>query len=163
MGVVVPLRTLFKEPFGPWRDRDVLNNNWQTNVNRILTLDELLLTRGDEAVGLDATDLLPPDDSQEDAAQAAEVDPVFFMAVLSIDEPRKRLFDNTGTRKNLLTDVGWGLLEKQWKERAGNNEWWKDSHLKDMPTLKIKIVGQVCNSVRYLEGYTILTCCETIG
>jgi hypothetical protein len=157
--VVTPLRETFAEPFGPWKDHNVLSHKLQTTIKQVLELNELFLSQGAEPAGLDATDLLPPDPDSADHEQVSShnVEPVFFRGVLHIRQPFERLFDKrAGTRKdNVLTDTGFDLLVRQWRERA-DNERWKDSHLRDIPVLKIKLVGRVSNSVRFLEGIHVI-------
>jgi hypothetical protein len=160
--VVTSLRTTFAEPFGPWRDHEALHHNLQTVKGRVLILNDFALTRGVGYVGLDATDLLPldPDTGYVEEVSPQNVEPVFFRAVLSIENPFGRLFDKRGARKNLLTDAGWELLVRQWRERS-NGERWKDAHLQVADVLQIIIVGQVSNSVRYLEGIRVINFCTT--
>jgi hypothetical protein len=90
--------------------------------------------------------LLPVEEVDNVSRYSSE--PVFFMGLFVIDQPFDRLVDKrSGTRKELLTDTAWELLEKQW---GGGR--WLDSHLRSAKSLKIKIVGRVSFSVRYLEG-----------
>jgi hypothetical protein len=73
------------------------------------------------------------------------------MGVFTVEQPFARLLDKNGTRKDLLSDTGWDLIAKQYGENTRDR--WMDSHLRgNERVLRIKIVGQVSMSVRYLEG-----------
>jgi hypothetical protein len=44
-------KELFERPFGPWLEHIVLNQKWQTSIKDVLTLEDVLLTQGNDVVG----------------------------------------------------------------------------------------------------------------
>jgi hypothetical protein len=90
-------------------------------------------------------------DTDPDSVATQDLDPIYFLGVLVIENPYERLIDKQrDARKDLLTETAWTLIEQQWRRLATDS--WKDGYLRKTKTLKIQIVGQVSNSVRYLQG-----------
>ncbi|CAL1695800.1 unnamed protein product [Somion occarium] len=116
------LSALLKEPFGPFRDSDILDSNLKSTRRKVLSLRSMVLSTKKDIVGLDTTEPFQPESAQYKKVEVSGVLEILDLGWLSESGRRRvvqKVRERDGSNSTLTLEAIYGTRTSRRNGRPG--------------------------------------------